>query len=186
MMMSAPRLFICLTPCPTLNKRHIPFINDFLARRHGQQTAIVRAARHAAVQDTTCFSTQWRGRVGVCYHQSSMSKAIEKNNAERLKQKLLRATGRAIKDFNMIEDGDRVMVCLSGGKDSYTLLELLLDLQRRAPVRFELLAVHLDQAQPGYEAHAQVLPEYLRAAGVPHQILRKDTYSVVKRLVPEG
>ena len=115
-----------------------------------------------------------------------MSNAIDNHDAARLKHKLLRATGRAIEDFNMIEAGDRVMVCLSGGKDSYTLLDLLMDLQRRAPVRFELLAVHLDQAQPGYEAHARVLPDYLKAIGVPHRIIRKDTYSVVKRLVPEG
>ena len=115
-----------------------------------------------------------------------MSKAVEQNDAGRLKAKLLRATGQAIKDFNLIEDGDRIMVCLSGGKDSYTLLELLRDLQRRAPVRFELLAVHLNQAQPGYEAHAQVLPDYLNALGVPYRIIAKDTYSVVKRLVPEG
>jgi tRNA 2-thiocytidine biosynthesis protein TtcA len=102
----------------------------------------------------------------------------------KLAKRLRRQVGQAIADFNMIEDGDRVMVCLSGGKDSYGMLDILLKLQAKAPVRFELVAVHLDQKQPGYDP--EVLPRHLRAVGVPFQILQQDTYSVVKRVVPEG
>src|SRR5919112_5183339 len=102
----------------------------------------------------------------------------------KVKTKLLRQMGEAIKDFGMIEDGDRVMVCLSGGKDSYTMLDLLIDVQKRAPVNFDILAVNLDQKQPGFPA--DVLPEYLSSRHVSFRIEEQDTYSVVKRLVPEG
>jgi len=102
----------------------------------------------------------------------------------KLAKRIRRQVGEAISDFAMIAEGDRVMVCLSGGKDSHGMLDALLSLQEKAPVRFELVAVNLDQKQPGFPAH--VLPEYLEARGVPFRIVEQDTYSVVKRVIPEG
>jgi len=104
--------------------------------------------------------------------------------ANKLAKRLRRQVGRAIGDYRMIEDGDRVMVCLSGGKDSWTLLDVLLKLREAAPVSFELVAVNLDQKQPGFPEH--VIPDYCRSIGVPFHVIEQDTYSVVKRVVPEN
>jgi len=108
----------------------------------------------------------------------------EKTELNKLHKRLRRLTGQAIADFNMIEEGDKVMVCLSGGKDSYTMLEILRNLQASAPIEFSLVAVNLDQKQPGFPEH--ILPEYLSSIGVEYHILERDTYSIVKELVPEG
>ena len=113
---------------------------------------------------------------------SEMNKVMQPD--DKTKTKLLRRMGEAIADFKMIDDGDRIMVCMSGGKDSHTLLDLLIDVQERAPVNFELLAVNLDQKQPNFPS--QVLPTYLAKRGVAFRIVERDTYSIVKRLVPEG
>ena len=115
-----------------------------------------------------------------------LTRAEQKQRHEnnKLEKRLMREAGKAIGDFNMIENGDKVMVCLSGGKDSYALLDILLKLQARAPIKFDIVAVNLDQKQPGFPDH--VLPDYLRELGVDFHIETQDTYSIVKRVIAEG
>ena len=125
----------------------------------------------------------WIENEGVAHSEPQKDPAI-KRELVKLEKRLCRQVGQAIMDFNMIEEGDRVMVCVSGGKDSYGMLDILIKMQQRAPISFELIAVNLDQKQPGFPDH--ILPAYLKQLGVPFHIETQDTYSIVKKVITEG
>jgi tRNA 2-thiocytidine biosynthesis protein TtcA len=130
------------------------------------------------------MSAVWIDNEVLALDKAPRKEAKIERETHKLEKRLCRQVGQAIMDFNMIEEGDRVMVCVSGGKDSYGLLDILLKLQARAPINFELIAVNLDQKQPGFPDH--ILPAYLKQLGVPFHIETQDTYSIVKKVIAEG
>lgn len=134
--------------------------------------------------NTPLIETQVRSGEPAGHPEARDATLRARREAHKLEKRLCRQVGQAIVDFNMIEEGDRVMVCVSGGKDSFGLLDILLKLQKRAPVHFDIVAVNLDQKQPGFPAH--ILPDYLARLGIEYHIETQDTYSIVKKVVPEG
>ena len=130
------------------------------------------------------MTTAWIDDDVATLDQEPAARVKIERETHKLEKRLCRQVGQAIIDYNMIEEGDRVMVCVSGGKDSYAMLDILLKMQQRAPIKFELIAVNLDQKQPGFPDH--ILPEYLKQVGVPFHIETQDTYSIVKKVIPEG
>jgi tRNA 2-thiocytidine biosynthesis protein TtcA len=130
------------------------------------------------------MTTTWTDDDVATLDQDPAARIKIERETHKLEKRLCRQVGQAIMDYNMIEEGDRVMVCVSGGKDSYAMLDILLKMQQRAPIKFELIAVNLDQKQPGFPDH--ILPAYLKQVGVPFHIETQDTYSIVKKVIPEG
>ena len=130
------------------------------------------------------MTTAWIDDDVATLDQEPAARVKIERETHKLEKRLCRQVGQAIIDYNMIEKGDRVMVCVSGGKESYAMLDILLKMQQRAPIKFELIAVNLDQKQPGFPDH--ILPEYLKQVGVPFHIETQDTYSIVKKVIPEG
>jgi tRNA 2-thiocytidine biosynthesis protein TtcA len=130
------------------------------------------------------MTTTWTDDDVATLDQDPAARVKIERETHKLEKRLCRQVGQAIVDYNMIEEGDRVMVCVSGGKDSYGMLDILLKMQQRAPIKFELIAVNLDQKQPGFPDH--ILPAYLKQLGVPYHIETQDTYSIVKKVIPEG